>query len=60
MSDRTPGQIAYEAHRENLACAYTHDLWIDQPEIVRDAWEAAAEAVLQADRDERGPASDRD
>jgi hypothetical protein len=44
---RTPGQIAYEAHAHfwdrDLLCT---PAWTCLPAMHRDAWEAAAQAVL--------------
>lgn len=45
---KTPGQIAYEAHREACGESRTRPDWQHRGTTHQKAWEAAAQAVLDA------------
>jgi hypothetical protein len=51
MPDPTPGQTAYETYFQALYATIptSSDVWTWQTPAVQRAWEAAAQAVLDAD-----------
>jgi hypothetical protein len=54
VADKSAGQVAYEAYFEQVGGfsvnAEALPAWHDQREHLRNAWEAAAAAVLRARR----------